>query len=144
MTKILLLICISLSFNLATASELRCDSYAEVSAYCGVGDNNGCIRGHHKEKVKGNGKVCWTCAAPGTPGDPSENLGQSCPRTGRDHAKNPDMIECDEVTEKYVICRGNKYILSNETSSSLQRNIKIIDKSLPATKSSAQTKTKQK
>lgn len=129
-----------LYFNFASAGELRCDSYAHVRAYCGVGDNDGCIRGN----LEGKGKVCWTCAAPGTPGDPSDYLKQSCPRAGRVHAKNPDVIECEELTETYVICRGNKYILSKETSSSLQRNVKIIEKSFPAKKSGPQTNTKQK
>lgn len=138
MTRFLILMCISLYFNLAIASELRCDSYAHVRAYCGVGDNNGCTYRNHEEK----GKECWVCAAPGAVGDPGDPANQPCPKTGRVHAKNP--YECEEVTEAYIICKGNKYILSNETSSSLQRNMKAIEKSLPVKKSGIQTNADQK
>jgi hypothetical protein len=38
--------------------------------------------------------------------------------------------DCEEVSEQYVICNGNKYVRSNETSDSLKRSIKTIEHNL--------------
>lgn len=48
---------------------------------------------------------------------------------------------CEEITESYVICNGDKYVLDLKNSAGLKRDMKQIEKHVPGSASSTNSAT---